>query len=132
MRLLNQSNTTPEELSLNGGVITKLSTLVSLVSSGKINRGAYKETIEAVFTDNVEPETYIAENGLTMQSDDKIISEAANAVINENLDAVAGYMAGKEKIFGFLLGQVMKRLGGSGNPGMAGKALKEALDEQEG
>jgi aspartyl-tRNA(Asn)/glutamyl-tRNA(Gln) amidotransferase subunit B len=124
MRLMNNANVLPEELSLDA---QKLSTLITLVTDGKINRGAYKETVEAVFKDNVDPESYIAEKGLGMINDDSAVDEAVKAVIAENCDLVTDYRAGKEKVFGFLMGQVMKKLGGKGNPEIAKKALLDAI-----
>ena len=128
MRLMNNTNTLPEDLSLDAG---KLSTLITLVSGGKINRGAYKETAEAVFLHNVDPESYVAEKGLLMINDDKAIIEATEAVLAENQNTVADYRAGKEKVFGFLMGQVMKKLGGTGNPDMAKKILTEMLGKEK-
>jgi aspartyl-tRNA(Asn)/glutamyl-tRNA(Gln) amidotransferase subunit B len=124
MRLMNNANILPENLSLDA---RKLSTLIELVCTGKINRSAYKETTEAVFTDNADPQTYIAEKGLLMINDDKAVIEAVNAVLAENQDTVADYRAGKEKVFGFLMGQVMKKLKGKGNPDIAKKILEDAL-----
>jgi aspartyl-tRNA(Asn)/glutamyl-tRNA(Gln) amidotransferase subunit B len=126
MRLMNNASILPEDLSIDA---KKLSTLISLVTGGKINRGAYKETVEAVFTNNVDPTQYIAEKGLSMINDDSAVIEAAKAVIAENQDTVADYRAGKEKVFGFLMGQVMKKLGGKGNPDMAKKTLLAMLDK---
>jgi len=128
MRLMNNTNTLPEDLSLDAG---KLSTLVAFVSGGKINRGAYKETVEAVFTQNVDPENYIAEKGLMMINDDKAVIEAVETVVAGNQDSVAEYRAGKEKVFGFLMGQVMKKLGGTGNPDMAKKILTDILRKEK-
>ena len=124
MRLMNNTNTLPENLSLDA---RKLSALVSLVSDGKINRAAYKETIEAVFTDNVDPESYVAGKGLMMITDDSAVLETVKAVLAENPDAASAYRAGKVKTFGFLMGQIMKKLGGKGNPDLAKKALEDAL-----
>jgi len=124
MRLMNNANILPEDLTLD---TSKLSTLITLVTGGKINRNAYKETVEAVFTNNVDPESYIAEKGLVMINDDNAIIEAVKAVITENQDSVAEYKAGKEKVFGFLMGQVMKKLKGKGNPDIAKKTLEAAL-----
>jgi aspartyl-tRNA(Asn)/glutamyl-tRNA(Gln) amidotransferase subunit B len=124
MRLMNNAGILPEDLSVDAD---KLSTLISLVTGGKINRNAYKETVEAVFTNNADPESYIAEKGLLMINDDNAVIDAVRAVITENQDSVADYRAGKEKVFGFLMGQVMKKLGGKGNPDMAKKALTETL-----
>jgi len=124
MRLMNNANVLPEDLSLN---TDKFSALIKLVTDGKINRSAYKETVEAVFTNNVDPEKYIAEKGLLMINDDNAVIEAVKTVITENQSSVAEYRAGKEKVFGFLMGQVMKKLGGKGNPDTAKKMLEDAL-----
>ena len=126
MRLMNNTNTLPENLSLDAH---KLSVLISLVLSGKINRSAYKEAVEAVFTDDADPEKYIAEKGLMMLSDDKAVSDAVNEVLTGNPDAVTDYRSGKGKALGFLMGQVMKSLGRAGNPETVRNALKERLDK---
>jgi len=63
-----------------------------------------------------------------MQNDDAAITETIEAVLSENPSAVEDYNAGKEKAFGFLMGQTMKKLGGSGNPAIVKKVLKELLD----
>jgi aspartyl-tRNA(Asn)/glutamyl-tRNA(Gln) amidotransferase subunit B len=124
MRLMNNANLLPEDLSVDAG---KLSALVALVTGGKINRNAYKETVEAVFTNNVDPEAYIVEKGLAMVNDDNAVIEAVKAAMAENPDTVAEFRAGKEKVFGFLMGQVMKKLGGTGNPNMAKETLTAML-----
>jgi aspartyl-tRNA(Asn)/glutamyl-tRNA(Gln) amidotransferase subunit B len=127
MRLMNNAGILPEDLSLDAD---KLSALITLVTGGKINRNAYKETVEAVFTRNVDPDKYIAEKGLMMINDDNAVLEAVKTVIMENKDSVEEYRAGKEKVFGFLMGQVMKKLGGKGNPDIAKKILTETLKER--
>jgi len=124
MRLMNNANVLPEDLSIDAD---KLSLLITFIANGKINRSAYKETVEAVFTNNVDPLRYIAEKGLLMINDDNAVIEAVKAVITENQNSVAEYRAGKEKVFGFLMGQVMKKLDGKGNPDMAKKMLEDAL-----
>ena len=124
MRLLNQTNTPPEELSVDSH---KLSALVTYVTAGKINRNAYKEAIEAVFTRSVDPQLYIEQNGLMMQSDSSVIDEIVRKIITEYPEAVAEYLGGKEKTFGFLMGQVMRQLGGSGNPEIVRKKLSSCI-----
>ena len=124
MRLMNQTNTLPEDLSLDED---KLSILIGLVVDGKINRNAYKETVEAVFLHDVNPETYISEKGLIMVSDSGAIVALVETIVADNPSAVADYQAGKQKAFGFLVGQVMKQLGGSGNPNMVREVLIERL-----
>ena len=124
MRLMNTSNTEIENLSID---TTKLSFLISQVLTGKINRAAYKETIEAVFYHDTDPEKYIAEKGLAMLDDDDEVTRAVEEIINENEDSVSDYRAGKEKVFGFLMGSVMKKLKGKGNPETVKKILEEHL-----
>ena len=122
MRLINAPGI--EDLSLDE---RKLADLIKLVLSGKINRTAYKEAVEAVVTDDAEPDEYIARNGLLMMSDNNIIIDAVNIVLAENAGAAAKYRKGKDKAFGFLMGQVMKKLNGAGNPDIIKKALEDAL-----
>ena len=124
MRLMHKAKTLPEEVSLDA---RKLSTLISLLSDGKINRNVYKETAEAVFMDNVDPEAYILQKGLMMVSDDTAVSAAVGAVLAANPDAVAEFHNGKEKTFDFLMGQVMRNLKGKGNPEVARKILAEKV-----
>ena len=124
MRQMNNANKLPEDLSID---TRKLSTLIGFVTGGKINRASFKEAVEAVFASNVDPESYIAEKGLLMLSDDNAVAETVAAVMAENADSVADYRAGKEKVFGFLMGQVMKKLGKAGNPDLAKKALETSL-----
>ena len=86
--------------------------------------------LPAVFADNVEPEAYIAEKGLLMVSDDKVVFEVVALVLNDHPNAVEDYRSGKDKAFSFLMGQVMKKLGGAGNPDVAKRVLKEMLDNE--
>jgi len=125
MQLMNSTGTPSEALHLDS---RKLSALISLALGGKINRNAYKEVVEAVFTDDVVPEDYIAEKGLMMVQDDTIVLEAAAQVLHDNEDAVSDYRSGKDKAFGFLMGQVMKKLSGTGNPAMVKRVIRELLD----
>jgi len=124
MRLMNNANMLPEYLSIDAD---KLAVLIDLVTTAKINRASFKETVEAVFVNNADPEKYIAEKGLLMLSDDKAIVAAVEKVIAANADSATDYRAGKEKVFGFLMGMVMKELGKSGNPELAKKILQDKL-----
>ncbi|MCL2880393.1 MAG: hypothetical protein FWF29_09125, partial [Treponema sp.] len=138
IRLMNSAGILPEDLFAKQGAPSegrkeflpfaqKLAVLVNLVTGGKINRGSCRQTVEAVFTDNVDPEKYIAEKGLLMVSDDNAVTEAVRAVLAEEQNSVEDYRAGKAKVFGFLMGQVMKKISKAGNPELAKKVLEDAL-----
>ena len=124
LRLMNQSNTLPEDLELDAG---KLSYLVQAVTGGKINRKAYKETVAAVYGGGADPADYIREKGLLMTGDGGAVAAAVRAALDQNPAAVEDYRAGKGKSFGFLMGQAMKEMKGAGNPGAVKAALEEAL-----
>jgi len=126
MRLMNSSNTLPEDLAIDAD---KLALLIGFVLNGKINRGAYKEVVEAVYTRDVDPQSYIAEKDLLMLNDDSAVTELVKTVLAENPGAVADYRAGKDKALGFLMGRVMQKLRGTGNPDMVRKALIKFLSE---
>ncbi|MCL2092690.1 MAG: Asp-tRNA(Asn)/Glu-tRNA(Gln) amidotransferase subunit GatB [Treponema sp.] len=124
MRLMNNTNTLPEDLNLDPD---KILSLIDLVMGGKINRNAYRETVEAIFLHDADPNTHIAEKGLSMVDDDAALTAAVKAVLEENQDSAEDYRQGKEKVFGFLMGQVMRKLGGKGNPEKVQEILKEQL-----
>ena len=126
MRLINKAKILPEDLSVDP---LKLSSLIALLSAGKINRNVYKETAEAVFIDDIDPESYIVQKGLMMISDDAEVSRAVDAVLSANPGAVAEFRSGKEKMFDFLMGQVMRHLKGKGNPEIIRKILAGKLKQ---
>lgn len=126
MRLMNQTGTLAEDLALDAG---KLAYLIALVTGGRINRTAYKETVSAVFADDAAPEAYITEHGLLISGDGGAVKEAVAAAIAQNPGAVSDYRAGKAKAFGFLMGQAMRALRGTGNPEAVKTALEAALKE---
>jgi len=105
----------------------KLSILIGLVTEGKINRNAYKETVAAVFTNNVDPEIYVQAKGLLMVKDEAAVKTAVEAAIATNPKAVEEYKSGKDKAFQFLVGQSMRTLKGAGDPAAVREALKALL-----
>ena len=69
----------------------------------------------------------IEERGLLQESDASALGPIADQVIGENPGAVEQFRAGKEAVIGFLVGQMMKKTGGSANPGLAQDLLRERL-----
>ena len=70
----------------------------------------------------------LSRKGVSQVSDSGAIEALIDAVIAANEDKVAEYRAGKDKLFGFFVGQVMKKSGGQANPGMVNKILRTKLD----
>ncbi len=67
------------------------------------------------------------QRGLRQVTDTGAIDAAVDAVLAANPDKLAEYRAGKDKLFGFFVGQVMKAMGGKGNPALVNEALKTRL-----
>ncbi len=91
--------------------------------SGKIGKSIFEEMCSKGFT----PDEIIKSQGLQQISDDGAIEEIVMTVINENSTQVAAYLSGKDKLFGFFVGQVMKLTGGKANPKSVNAILKDKL-----
>lgn len=124
MRLLSDSDTLLENLRLDG---TKLANLVELITSDKINRNTGKEVLERIFFEDVDPQAYVEEHGLLMLNDDGLILNTIEKVLTEHKKSVEDLKNGKDKAFGFLVGQVMKALKGKANPQTVNAMLREKL-----
>jgi len=88
--------------------------------SGKIGKSIFEEMCES----GSSVDEIIESQGLKQISDDGAIEEIILTVINENPDQVAAYLAGKDKLFGFFVGQVMKLTEGKANPKTVNTILK--------
>jgi aspartyl-tRNA(Asn)/glutamyl-tRNA(Gln) amidotransferase subunit B len=73
------------------------------------------------------PAVIVEEKGLRQVTDTGAIEKAIEAVMAANADKVAEYRSGKEKLFGFFVGQVMKAMAGKGNPALVNETLKRKL-----
>ncbi|MDG2347023.1 MAG: Asp-tRNA(Asn)/Glu-tRNA(Gln) amidotransferase subunit GatB [SAR86 cluster bacterium] len=91
--------------------------------SGKIGKSIFEEMYES----GSSPDEIIKSQGLEQISDDGAIEEIINTVIQENPSQVEAYLGGKDKLFGFFVGQVMKLTQGKANPQSVNTILKEKL-----
>ena len=91
--------------------------------SGKIGKSIFEEMCE----NGSSPDEIIKSQGLEQISDDEAIEEIILTVINENPAQVEAYLAGKDKLFGFFVGQVMKLTEGKANPKTVNNILKDKL-----
>ena len=105
----------------------KLAKLVSLVEAGKINnRTAQEVFLEAASTGN-DPEKIVAEKGLEQIGSSDELEAIVKELLAANPSQVAEYKAGKEKMFGFFVGQMMQKTKGKGDPKMIQELLKKHL-----
>lgn len=123
-RLLKERGIEAEDVSYSAENLNKL---IQLTEGGKITGTVAKTVFEHVFDEDIDPEQYVKENGLMAVSDTGAIQKLAEEVLAENPKTVEEYKGGKEKVLGFLIGQVMKKTQGKANPGVISKMLKEML-----
>ncbi len=124
MKLMSETSTLPEELKVD---TDKVAALIEMTASNKINRSTAKAVFEQIFKNNIDPVKYVEENGLAMLNDDGLIESTVEQVIKNNSQSVEDYKNGKEKAFGFLVGQTMKALKGKADPQTVNKILNEKL-----
>lgn len=104
-----------------------LGALIDLISDKTINGRIAKEVFEAMLETGDAPGKIVADRGLKQVTDSGAIEAAIDAVIAANPDKVAEYKSGKDKLFGFFVGQVMKAMAGKGNPGIVNEIMKQKL-----
>jgi len=106
-----------------------LAKLVKLVDQGTISTTIAKKVLEIMFEQKKDPQEIVREEGLEVVSDEKALAEVVKKVISNNTKLVEDYKKGKDKVFGFLVGQAMKETKGKANPRLLNKILKEELDK---
>ncbi len=114
MRFLKEKDMEPEELHFSSA---HLAELIKEVERGKINQQNAKMVFGKILESDVEPAAYMKEHGLLAVTDDSVLRKAAAEVLAENVKAAEEYRGGKEKVLGFLVGQVMKKMRGKADPG---------------
>jgi aspartyl-tRNA(Asn)/glutamyl-tRNA(Gln) amidotransferase subunit B len=105
-----------------------LAELAGLQAAGKINSTTAKDVFRRMLETGRKAGAIVAESGLEQTSDTSAIEADARAVLDENPDEVARYLAGKEQLLQFFVGQLMKRTRGKANPKMATDAIKGLLE----
>ncbi len=104
-----------------------LSGLLALIKDGTISGRIAKDVFVEMFASGKAAAAIVEEKGLRQVSDTGAIEKAISDVMAANADKVAEYRGGKDKLFGFFVGQVMKATGGKANPAMLNELLKKKL-----
>ncbi len=105
----------------------KMAQLVDSISTGIISGRIAKEVFEIMKESGEEPNEIIKNKGLQQKSDPKELEDIIDKILKDNKDKVNQYKSGKNKLFGFFVGQVMKVSGGMANPQLVNEILKKKL-----
>ena len=106
----------------------KLAMIVKRIEDGTISGKAAKEVLDYLMENSSSVDDAIEKLGLKQVSDDGAILAIIDAIIAANADKVAEYKSGKDKLFGFFVGQTMKESKGAANPAKVNELLKSRLD----
>ena len=122
--LLNKDNIEIDESNLSSENFGKL---IERISDTTISGKIAKSVLEEIWENGSDVDQIIETKGLVQIQDVSLLEEIARKVIDANPDQVAAYKNGKDKLFGFFVGQVMKETQGKANPKSVNKILKELL-----
>ena len=105
----------------------RLAGLLKRIGDQTISGKLAKEVFEAMWSGGADADAVIAERGLKQITDSAAIERAIDEVFSRNPGQLAEYRAGKDKLFGFFVGQVMKATGGKANPAQLNELLRRKL-----
>ena len=117
-----------DEANLANATAEAQAAILKMQDAGEISGGQAKEIYEIVLREGGNPETIADEKGLKQVSDTGAIEAAIDEIIANNADKVEEYRGGKDKLFGFFVGQTMKAMQGKANPQVVNQILKGKLD----
>ncbi|WPY00912.1 Aspartyl/glutamyl-tRNA(Asn/Gln) amidotransferase subunit B [Candidatus Trichorickettsia mobilis] len=104
-----------------------LGNMVKLIEDEVISGKIAKTVFEIMFDNGTSPQQIIEEQGLVQVSNQDEILLVINQVLEDNVESVIAYKNGKEKLFGFFVGQIMKKTNGKANPSLVNELLKNQL-----
>ena len=123
--LLNNKNIEITESPITSENLAKL---INLIKDGTISGKIAKTVFEIMADSGKDPKKIVEEKGLKQQSDPKELEKIIDKVISDNPKNVEAYKSGKDKLFGFFVGQVMKQSNGKANPQLVNEILKKKLN----
>ncbi|MAR56479.1 MAG: Asp-tRNA(Asn)/Glu-tRNA(Gln) amidotransferase GatCAB subunit B [Rickettsiales bacterium] len=122
---LNKENIAIEDSPVPAG---KFAELLQLISNDTISGKIAKTVLDKMFETGKDAAAIVKEEGLEQVTDTSAIETIIDQVLANNQDKVTEYRSGKDKLFGFFVGQTMKATGGKANPGVVNDLLKQKLD----
>ncbi len=122
--ILNKNETSIENSPISA---ENMGGMIALISDNTISGKIAKDVFAEMFTSGKDAATIVEEKGLKQVTDTGAIEAIIDEVIAENPDNVAKYRGGKDKLFGFFVGQVMKKSQGKANPAAVNDLLKAKL-----
>ncbi|WP_044566180.1 Asp-tRNA(Asn)/Glu-tRNA(Gln) amidotransferase subunit GatB [Anaerococcus provencensis] len=125
-RRLNENEISADQMNLS---IENFAKLINLAKDNKVNNNVAKKLLREIFESNEDPEKLAEDRNLLQISDSNFLEEIVDEVLAENPESIEDIKNGKDRAFGFLVGQAMKKTKGKGNPVEINELLKEKIGE---
>jgi len=122
--LLNKDSISIEESKLSS---SNFATLIERISDKTISGKIAKSVLEDIWDSGNDVDNIIKDKGLVQIQDESVLEDVAKKIIDHNPNQVEAYKAGKDKLFGFFVGQIMKETQGKANPQRVNEILKKLL-----
>ena len=124
LRRINERGLSPESMRLTSAYLAEI---IQLVDAGTVNLTTAKALLDKVEESGKAPAEIVAAEGLAKVSDDSAIRAVVAEVLAENPKEVAAYRGGKTTLMGWFVGQVMRKMRGKADAGIARSVLEELL-----
>ena len=127
LRLMKEKAMDPEQVSF---APEHLANLILMVEKKEVSAQNAKKVFEKVFDEDIDPVSYIEEHGLKIVEDTGLLTETLNRILEENPGPLEELLGGKEKVFGFFVGKMMKELKGKASPDAVREALNKEIEKR--
>ncbi|HPD57837.1 MAG TPA: Asp-tRNA(Asn)/Glu-tRNA(Gln) amidotransferase subunit GatB [Smithellaceae bacterium] len=124
MKFLNEDKKTIRDCPI---AAASLAEMINLIDAGTISGKMAKDIAEEMYRSGKKPQQVIAEKGMVQITDEAALAKTISSIIDANPQQLADYRAGKEKLFGYFVGQAMKATQGKANPQIVNDLLKKML-----
>lgn len=127
-RLIKEKGMDPEKVQFTP---SHMSDLLLMVDKKEVSPQNAKKVFEEIFQNDVNPVLYIEEKGLKIIEDEGLLTKTLEKILEENPGPLAELLSGKEKVFGFFVGQMMRELKGKASPDAVRKALTDEIEKRK-
>ena len=128
LRLMKEKSMEPEQVRF---APEHLSDLILMVEKKEVSAQNAKKVFEMVFDEDIDPVAYIEEKGLKIVEDKGLLTDTLNRILEENPGPLSELLGGKEKVFGFFVGKMMKELKGKASPDAVREALTKEIEKRK-
>lgn len=105
-----------------------IAAMINMINDGTISSKIAKDVFDEMLKTREDPKIIVEKKGWLQVSDEAAVEKVVDEVLKGNPEQVKKYLSGKEQVFGFFVGQIMRAMQGKGNPKVVNEILKRKLD----